>query len=346
MPGIYIMSSERSGSNLLRSMLGGHSTVSAPIALHILKTFSKHLSYYGELNEASVKALAEDVSKLIAVKDSTIKWEMDIPAEDLLHGLESYSLTAVARNAYQRFAEKEAKVHWVNKENNLFEFAYDIHSHFPEDKFVYLVRDGRDVASSDKKLPHRNRHIFLLAEQWKKEQQMCIQISQELSPKTVHILRYEDLISAPEVELKKLCSFLELPFEEGMLNYHQKEASKSSAGKSEMWSNISKPVLSSNMAKFKKVLSTREIRIFESVCQNELMALGYPLMHPAESLRAPSLSKEALYRIQNKISGIVNRRKAKSNEIMGERVLVLNTIRKARKSQSKTFKKPLEYPSN
>ena len=47
---IFIMSSERSGSNLLRILLGNHSNISGPAAHQLLQTFYSQIPYYSPLS--------------------------------------------------------------------------------------------------------------------------------------------------------------------------------------------------------------------------------------------------------------------------------------------------------
>ena len=49
--GIVLLASERSGSNLLRSLLGNHSQISAPVAPHLLVEFYNSSKYYGDLRD-------------------------------------------------------------------------------------------------------------------------------------------------------------------------------------------------------------------------------------------------------------------------------------------------------
>ena len=46
---VFIMSSERSGSNLLRSILDSHQDIAAPPALQLFRQFNRILPFYGSL---------------------------------------------------------------------------------------------------------------------------------------------------------------------------------------------------------------------------------------------------------------------------------------------------------
>lgn len=48
--GIILLASERSGSNLLRTLLGNHSDISAPVAPHLIKMFYPIKHYFSDLH--------------------------------------------------------------------------------------------------------------------------------------------------------------------------------------------------------------------------------------------------------------------------------------------------------
>ena len=115
----------------------------------------------------------------------------------------------------------------------------------------------------------------------------------------MHLLRYEDLLVNPEDTLRKLCVFLEESFSEAMLNFHEGGSAKKLASQSPYWENLSKPLITTNFAKFKKELGQREIALFESVAGRELTLLGYPLITDAP-LREPGRLQQFLYKLENK----------------------------------------------
>ena len=47
---IMILASERSGTNLLRTLLGNHNDISAPVAPHFFDAFKETIHLYGDLN--------------------------------------------------------------------------------------------------------------------------------------------------------------------------------------------------------------------------------------------------------------------------------------------------------
>lgn len=50
---IIILASERSGTNLLRTLLGNHKHICAPVAPHFFDAFRPNIHLYGDLNKAT-----------------------------------------------------------------------------------------------------------------------------------------------------------------------------------------------------------------------------------------------------------------------------------------------------
>ena len=59
-----------------------------------------------------------------------------------------------------------------------------------------------------------------------------------LTSERVFVQRYEDLIERPQAVLKSLCAFLEVEFEEQMLDFYKTGDSKESAQRSVAWKNL------------------------------------------------------------------------------------------------------------
>jgi hypothetical protein len=99
------------------------------------------------------------------------------------------------------------------------------HKHFdrllrlwPRARFVHLVRDGRDVARSCVGMGWAG-NVWHAAERWIAAESLWDALAPRLAPGRVHELRYEDLVRTPERELERLCAFLGVEPDPGMLAY-------------------------------------------------------------------------------------------------------------------------------
>lgn len=84
----------------------------------------------------------------------------------------------------------------------------------PGARFIHIVRDGRDVVTSK----HRTApdRYWVSPQRW--IQDVAAGRALEAHPSVVTV-RYEDLVHDLEPELRRLCAFLDLPFDAQMLGY-------------------------------------------------------------------------------------------------------------------------------
>ena len=273
---IFIVGTERSGTNLLRMILNTHSQIAVPHPPHIMKNFFALEPKYGDLTQdAAFKKLIGDVVKSIELH--TYPWDFTIDQNEVFNkalGRDLFSVFAQTYDQYLRFENKET---WCCKSTFMIRHIAEAKKYYPKAKFIYMVRDGRDVSVSARKSIFNHFNIWFTAHLWREEQRTALYWLNKLGKEQVHLLPYEDLLTNSENTVKGICGFLGKDFEPEMLNYFEtKEAAKSSAI-SDSWKNTSQPIMRKNFGKYKKSLSKEEILIFESVCFQEMDQLGYEL---------------------------------------------------------------------
>jgi len=275
--GIQIIGTQRSGSNLLRVILNQSGEIASPHPPHILVTFVPLLNFYGSLDACSYKTLINDVVNY--VEANPVPWDnLKIDREWIFENSVSYSLFEINRLIYEQAAINKGAKYWCCKSMANVHYANELERYSPGLKYIYLYRDGRDVAASFKKAIVGEKHIYHLANKWKHDQEACIKLSERIDSSRFFALNYETLILHPEVILKKLCDFLEISYSENMLNFYNSHESKTTAAAGEMWQNLEKPIISTNTRKFHCELEQHELEIFELITQEVLTRLGYPLV--------------------------------------------------------------------
>jgi hypothetical protein len=102
-----------------------------------------------------------------------------------------------------------------------------IHFHFhklaqiwPSAKYIYLYRDGRDVASSVVRMGWAG-NVYVAADWWLKAEQEWDEVRQALDSDNWIEIRYEDLIAKTELELERICTFIGVERSRAMLDYVQ-----------------------------------------------------------------------------------------------------------------------------
>ncbi len=86
-------------------------------------------------------------------------------------------------------------------------------------------------------------------------------------------LRYEDLVSDVEATLQQVCDFLNEAYTADMLYFYKSRWRYPTDARNRL--KLTKPVIKSNVNKWPRLLSQRQLRIFEAVAGDTLEAYGY-----------------------------------------------------------------------
>ncbi|HHP7243438.1 MAG TPA: sulfotransferase family protein [Elainellaceae cyanobacterium] len=308
---ILMIGTQRSGSNLLRLMLDQIPTIAAPHPPHILQRLMPLLPTYGDLsNPSAFKLLVEDVCSL--VKLNPVTWEgVSFDRENVASRCRENSLVAVFSAIYDILAEARSAETWCCKSLANVHYVPEISAYLPSAKYLYIYRDGRDVAVSFKKAVVGQKHFYHIAQEWGKAQRVALQMRSQFSADQFFGLSYETLISEPEPALRGLCDFLGVEYSASMLDFHQSSEASSTATSSSLWSNVTKPVMSQNTKKFLTQATEEEVKIFELVAGDVLDALGYERVQTTPQ-DLPSFSDEevAQFNAENQ------RLKSQTQEVM------------------------------
>jgi len=93
--------------------------------------------------------------------------------------------------------------------------------------------------------------------------------------KNVLLVKYEDLITKQEQVMQTVCSFLEIDFEDKMINFHKNKMSVANASTTDNWKNLNKKIMTHNSKKYKTGLNELQIQYIEYTCCLEMEYLGY-----------------------------------------------------------------------
>lgn len=326
--GLQIIGTQRSGSNLLRVILDQSADIASPHPPHILVTFGPLMSRYEPVTEESYKMLVNDVVDF--VEANPVPWEgVELDKEAIFNASERYTLFDLNRLIYEEAAKAKSSRYWCCKSMANVHYAEELEKYGIIDKYIFLYRDGRDVAASFKKAVVGDKHSYFLAKQWMEDQEACWELSLKLASDRFFALNYETLISEPERTVKELCVFLDIAYHEEMLNFHTSNSSKITAAAGEMWANLEKPIMSDNTGKFLKSFEEGDLEIFEMVAGKTLQKLGYPLyttMDDPELISEENLNKyrEENQRLKKEILTVVRKSDLEKRE---PQQVVLNGIK-------------------
>lgn len=182
---------------------------------------------------------------------------------------------------FRRFAADTGKSRWCEKSPNNSEHITSLSQLFPNSSFVHIIRDGRDCAASTHR--RQRRDPILAIYRWRLIVSEARSQGLALGDRYFE-LKYEDLTNDPRTWMKNVCEFLELDFDERVLESAMPEsAKKSTLRKGEVGS------IEPNSQKYRRHFSARQVAKLEEVSGKFLKELGYETEHATGDRRLSGL---------------------------------------------------------
>ncbi len=218
-PAPFVVGLTRSGTTLLRMMLDAHRELAIPPETHFVPDVIK-----------AVRAESGTDAVLAAFTDNRTWNDFGIPAEEMRERIEASGggdAADVVRAFFTAYAERQGKPRWGDKTPAYMLSIQRIGRTLPESRFIHLIRDGRDVALSQtaRALNEQPPPAEQGARWVKRIRKARDQAATLKGPRYVEA-RYEDLVRDPEATLRRICEFVELDWDEGMLSYHERAAER------------------------------------------------------------------------------------------------------------------------
>ncbi len=235
---IYLLSTGRSGSTLLSLLLDNHSSIFSLGEVKNLPAFIRLHWRCGcgvdinncEFWESILKIYHEDLCafSLLSTEEGKFKrmlrflYPTNISLKDRIRIKLEYEI-------YNSILKKTNTNWLVDSSKDFNRLLYLINSKLFNIKVIFLARDGRGFVNSMKKPLHfqalvRNNldpmPVWKSSIVWSKRNliNLCM-VTHILKKKDWIMVRYEELADNPSKELKRICSFIGIKYEESMFDF-------------------------------------------------------------------------------------------------------------------------------
>lgn len=202
----------------------------------------------------------------------------------VFHRYEGAEVKEVVASWFDKYSlDKEAML-YVEKTPVHATYLDKMFTLFPCARVVFITRDGRDsTLSEEKRLGDYKKAV----QAWVKFNKMALPY---FSDDRVHVVKYEDLILSKETVLRKICGFLQIEFDESMLEHQKKrrtwwdtDVRKVKAGDSLVGDNhkinrnwqINQPIFTNTVGRWKTQMNDEQKSIFSARANDILIQLGY-----------------------------------------------------------------------
>ena len=187
---------------------------------------------------------------------------------------------------------------WCIKDPRITYHLDDYATHFPNAKFIILVRDPRAVCRS-----YLDRTTFTLgrptnliaaAERWSIEAKKQVEFA-ERHPNRTLFVHYENLITNLGETVREVANFAGLCNQKAMMTYYLRANAGTEVHAGNC--NILSPPLKDCIHKWKSTFSSEETAVIESISQKEMASTGYL---PSQPTMIPSLTKRIVSRLKDR----------------------------------------------
>jgi len=273
---LFIIGSGRNGSTLLSSILNNNPKIFIPPEQYIipffaakwqLDRFSSHDRFYTKL-----------ISSLL-IKKKTVNWiltEEDYQkiAVSITH--ESYS--KIIESIFRKYASKTGKESvevFGEKSPMSTHYLQLLSGEFSQSKYLFLIRDPRDVIYSFSKVPnHMANDIEFAIWKWKdavSQYKWILKRSEK-----VMLVKYEDLVANPKMVMENIHQFLGLTYYKEVL---ESQYDSKFMGVSELvhHQNLAKPINKDSVGKWRDELIQEDLMIIQRKLSKIAREFGYDL---------------------------------------------------------------------
>lgn len=265
------LGSGRSGTTLLRTIFDAHPQLAVAHEAQFMGTVARQRK---RLEEGGL-----DVEAFIATINGNSNYRrLELDGDDVTAALAQARPKTAAdavRVVFGVYARSQDKPLYADKTPGYVTQISDMARMFPEARFVHLIRDGRDVALSYLERPWGPSSVGESALYWRSRVSRGHAAGEAIGPDRYLEASYEDLVSQTESVVRRICTFLSLPYDPEMLEYH--ESAKTLVTKSHQPEAFKALLLppTSGLRDWSTEMSERDVALFEHIAGDLLEDLGY-----------------------------------------------------------------------
>ncbi|HJP18766.1 MAG: hypothetical protein CMD96_06050 [Gammaproteobacteria bacterium] len=281
---IFLISQPRAGSTLLQLMLSGHAdiaTTSEPwIALHPIYA----------LRTSGIDTMYDSKLAHLALLDFLKQSGMDI-------SFYKKQVASFLLSLYKQAIEYQKKKFFLDKTPHYCQIIPELVEIFPKAKFIILFRNPLAVLNSILKTWVKDdiTHLGSYENHLMDAPRKLVDFTKEYPERCLKV-KYEELVTMPEIVLKDICSFLDISYSDRMLEYDNRYNAEWKFGDQVGVSKTSRPIVES-LDKWKKGYTSPQERLFalsylKSLGPELIKVMGYDFNEIKSSINAPEVGMQ------------------------------------------------------
>ncbi|MAE85407.1 MAG: hypothetical protein CMB80_21920 [Flammeovirgaceae bacterium] len=258
----FIMGSGRNGSTLLSAILNEHAKIFIPPEQFVLPYYAMEWQLSRNMSD---NLFVDRLFAAYTKPGNTVNWtvtfdQLQKGKYDLLKTPLSYE--NITKRVFLNYGNTLGKylIESVGDNSPLMtHHSKLISEEFPRAKFIYLIRDPREVVYSYSKMKdHPASNINHAIWKWKDSIRMYEYLKRK--KKDVLLIHYKDLVSFPEESMEKVLSFLGYNYDPDIFSFSE-HIDAMGVSNLEYHQNLNNPINTSSLNKWRGKLNEAELRL-------------------------------------------------------------------------------------
>lgn len=206
---IYLTGTMRTGASLLISLLSVHSNI---------LIFSERIHFFRFVYKRYDPLDKKNIERLLYHQKARLRYRFDLEMEvdPILTAIErrGYSYDVIYDEMMLYFLERTKKKIWGECSAMNWREIPIFLNYYPNAKAIHIYRDPRGTLASWKKLCRGENRSYLNAIfNWIDSVNHVERFLESMPPDRYYAVAFESIMRAPEAQVKRLCGFLDVPFE-------------------------------------------------------------------------------------------------------------------------------------
>lgn len=267
---VFVAGLERSGTSLMYALLASHPSLSMTRRTNFWRYFADQ---YGDLavtgNLDACLAKMRVYKRLVALEPDFSA----LRAEFLAGGERTYGrLFALLE---EQIAARAGRTRWGDKSLDTERYADRLMAEYPDARVLHMIRDPRDrLASVLTRWKKRRAALGAGTAAWLWSARLA-ERNRRRHPEGYRIVRYEDLVSDPDTEVRSVCEFIGEAYHAEMLTMSGAGRFRDNGANSSYGARPVGTISTDSVKRYESVLTSAQTAFINRVAGAEMTRFGY-----------------------------------------------------------------------
>jgi protein-tyrosine sulfotransferase len=269
----FIIGSGRNGSTLLSTLLNNNSQIFIPPEQYVIPFYAASWQF---MRVVKIAKFYSKFADQLSSRNKTVNWEMSWAELNNIE-FDSTSFEGLVRSIFYAYSTKKNKTAILFGEKSPLTTHYLKlqENEFPNAKYLFLIRDPRDVIYSFSKVENHDANDFNFA-LWKWKDAVVQYERLQRKGKNILLVKYEEMVADSQSILKEVHFFLKIPFDPETLTAN-KNAADLGVGNLEHHQNLRNPINTDSIGKWRGNLDQKQLLRIDQKLGRIALKYGYNL---------------------------------------------------------------------